>query len=182
MEVKIKPIDKRNWLRVKEKDCEWISIQEQEGIAYLIRIKEVTEPLNLLCFGQNIKLADVGYYWLQIGLKNENYWLTAMYNEKGEFVQYYFDTTRKNFIDGKDSYFEDLFLDVVFQGGNKIEIIDLDELNQALLEQVISQEEYDLARMTAERIMKKILKNREEYDNLCLKYFNMLRKKIRSVC
>ena len=178
MEVKIKPIDKRNWLRVKEKDCAWTSIQEREGVAYLIKIKEVTEPLNLMCFGQNVILANVGYYWLQIGLKNENFWLTAMYDEKGEFVQYYFDVTRKNFINGKDSYFEDLFLDVVCHGDDKIEIIDLDELNQALLEQVITQEEYDLSRMTAEKIMKNILKNREVYDNLCLKYFNLLRKKL----
>ena len=178
MEVKIKHIDKRNWVRVLKKECAWMNVKEREGVAYLIKINEVTEPLNVPCFGQNVVLADVGYYWLQIGLKDENFWLTAMYDTKGEFLQYYFDVTRKNFIDGGNSYFEDLFLDVVVQGEDNIELMDLDELNQALLEQNISQEEYDFSRLTAEKIMKNVLKNRDEYDKICLQYFNILRKKL----
>ena len=84
MKIKIKHIDKRNWKRVLKKDCVWMDMQEREGLAYLIHIQEVTEPLIAPCFGQNVKLADVGYYWLQIAFKDENFWLTAMYDEKGE--------------------------------------------------------------------------------------------------
>jgi predicted RNA-binding protein associated with RNAse of E/G family len=42
-------------------------------------------------FGERVVLADKDYYWLEIALENENYWLTAMFNPDGEFVQYYFD-------------------------------------------------------------------------------------------
>ena len=179
MEIKIKHIDKRNWKRVLKKDCVWMDMQEREGVAYLIHIQEVTEPLIAPCFGQNVKLADVGYYWLQIAFKDENFWLTAMYDEKGEFVQYYFDVTRKNIINGQDSCFEDLYLDVIVHEGSKVEVLDLDELNDALLEQTISQQEYDFAWSKTRKIMGNILKNREEYDKLCLKYFDILQKKLR---
>ena len=178
MDIKIKHIDKRNWERVLKKDCTWMDIQKRVGVAYLIHIQEVTEPLILPCFGQNVKLADVGYYWLQLAFKDENFWLTVMYNEKGEFVQYYFDVTRKNFINSKESYFEDLYLDVVVHEGDKIEVLDLDELNEALLEQNISQQEYDFAWSETKKIMDNILKHRDECDKLCLRYFNILRKKL----
>ena len=124
MNIKIKPINKDYWSRVLKKKTAYVSVKEREGIACLLRIDEVTAPLKKVCFGQEVILADVGYYWLQIGLKGENVWITAMYDEKGNFVQYYFDVSRKNVIDGENSYFEDLFVDVIVQGENEIAVLE----------------------------------------------------------
>ena len=120
MKVKIKSLDRHDWKRVIKKQIAFANIEEREGVASLIKIEKVTQPLIKPCFGKDVTLADVGYYWLQIALKDENFWLTAMYNEKGEFVQYYFDVTRKNVIKGENSYFEDLYLDVIVHEGGKM--------------------------------------------------------------
>lgn len=178
MKIKIKPIDKAYWHRVLKKKTAWVQVEERSGVAYIIELKEVTAPLVKNCFGQDVVLADVGYYWLQIGLENENVWITAMYNEKGEFVQYYFDATRKNVIDGEKSYFEDLFLDVIVQGENEIEVLDEDELKMARKEKNISRKEYKLAIKQKKQIIRYILKNRENCDRMCRKYFEILRNKL----
>lgn len=177
MEIKVKNIDKSYWSRLLEKNIGYISIDEKPGIACLIQIKSVTEPLKKMYFGKEIVLADEGYYWLQLGFENENVWLTSIYDEKGEFVEYYFDITRKNVIDGKKSYFEDMFLDI-FVHGNDIRILDEDELKIALDEGVITQSEFDFAELKAKEIIDYILKNRDKCDRICDKYFNILRKKI----
>lgn len=178
MKVKIKPINKSNWARVIKKQTACIDLKEREGVAYLIKIDEVTKPLSKVCLGELVKLADVGYYWLQIGLKDKNFWLTAMYDEKENFVQYYFDVTRKNVIQAEDSYFEDLYLDVIYLGKDKIEILDKDDLDEALNEGSITQKEYDFSVKTAEQIIANVLKNKSEYDKLCMKYFKILKKKL----
>lgn len=178
MKVKIKPINKSNWARVTKKQTACVDIKEREGVAYLIKIEEVTAPLSKICLGELVKLADVGYYWLQIGFKDKNFWLTAMYDENENFVQYYFDVTRKNVIQGEDSYFEDLYLDVIYLGKDKIEILDKDDLDEALREGSINQKEYDFSVKTAEQIIANVLKNKAEYDKLCMKYFKLLKKKL----
>ena len=177
MNIKIKPIDKDYWSRVLKKQTVYVPMKEIEGIAYLLRIDEVTEPLKKVCFGQEVTLADAGYYWLQIGLKDENVWITAMYDENGNFVQYYFDVSRKNVIDGENSYFEDLFVDVIVQGENEIEVLDEDELEQALIENVISKDEYNFAKKVARQIIDYVLINRDKCDRLCFHYFEILRNK-----
>ena len=178
MKVKIKPIDKNNWARVTKRQTAFTEFKNKEGVAYLIKIEEVTEPLSKVCLGDLVKLADVGFYWLQIGFKNKNFWLTAMYDENENFVQYYFDVTRKNVIQGENSYFEDLFLDVICLGEGKIEILDKNDLDEALAEGSINQKDYDFSVKTAELIIANVLKNKTEYDKLCMKYFKMLKKKL----
>ena len=39
MKVKIKPINKSNWARVIKRETACVDIKEQEGVAYLIKIK-----------------------------------------------------------------------------------------------------------------------------------------------
>ena len=176
MEVKKKPISRNDWKRVYKKKIAFCDIKEKEGVACLIDAREITAPLIKNCFGKDVTLVDVGYYWLQLAFKNENVWLTVMFDDKGNFVQYYFDVTRKNVIDGKDSYFEDLFLDVIIQENHEIGVLDENELKLALDEKVITKEEFDFAHKIKDEIIENILKKREDCDRICVHYFNILRK------
>ena len=99
-----------------------------------------------------------------------------MFDEKGNFVQYYFDVTRRNVIDGENSYFEDLFLDVIVQENDEIDVLDLNELKLALDEKVISNSEFELANKIKDEIIENLLKNRDKCDRICVQYFNILRK------
>ena len=178
MEVNVKHIDRRHWQRVLKRESAFCDIEEKKGVAYLIKIKEVTGPMTRMRFGEKVILADKDYYWLEIALENENFWLTAMYDPDGNFIQYYFDISRKNVIDGENSYFEDLFLDIVVQNNKTISVLDEDELYTAYEENVITKEEFDFANEYCQNLVENILNNCEEYDKLCFRYFKILREKL----
>lgn len=176
MEVKRKPISRSDWKRVLKKKIAYCETKEKPGMACLIQAKEITAPLIKSCFGRELMLLDVDYYWLQLAFKDEKCWLTVMFDEKGNFVQYYVDVTRKNVIDGENSYFEDVFLDVIIGNNDEVEILDAEELKMALDEKVISQDEYDFANKKVEQIIDYILNNRDRCDTIAFYYFDILKK------
>lgn len=112
MEIEKKYISRKNWKRVTERidAFEKIENKDVKGIASIICIKKVKEPSFKIYNNKKIKIVDDGYFWLQIGLKDKNYWITAMYNDKRECVQYYIDITEKNVIDDyENSYYYDIY-------------------------------------------------------------------------
>jgi predicted RNA-binding protein associated with RNAse of E/G family len=125
-----------------------------KGAAGLIKINEVDKPATKVYDSIPVKIIDKGYYWLQIGPEDQNYWITIMYNELEEIVQYYFDITDANTIlDDGESWFYDLMLDIVVLPDGKRFLLDEDELAQALSDNIITREQYDKAYLTANKIM-----------------------------
>lgn len=156
MGLKIKTMDRGSWKRVTEKTYihSAFSIDEYKGEAGLIKIEKASRPLYVTMDGISLKIADSGFKWLQIGPENQNWWLTVMFNEADEIVQYYFDVTGENIIrsDGS-SYFYDMYLDVVLLPDGKIFLLDEDELDEAILTFMIDKNEYSHAYTTAKKIM-----------------------------
>ena len=119
MQIKKKYMKKTNWKRVTEREYASSVIEEEniKGVASLLFIKKVESP-SFKVYKNNIKIkiADEKFYWLQLAIENENYWVTAMYDNNKNIIQYYIDITEKNIIDVKDdSYFYDLFLQIYLQ-------------------------------------------------------------------
>ena len=106
--------------------------------------------------GKKQKIIDEGYLWLQLAPEDGFWWLTAMYDEKGKLVQFYFDVTSGNRIrpDGESEY-DDLFVDVVVTPGKPPRIVDEDELSQAAACGVITQAQAERAMETAREICEK---------------------------
>lgn len=185
MSLEKKYISKENWKRLLEKEFVYkqIKYKELEGEAALIKIKKVKEPLFKQYDEKIIKLADDGYYWLQLGLKNKNYWVTAMYDANEEIIQYYIDMTKENKIntDGR-SYFYDLFLDVVQLANGKIYLLDEDELINALKEHIIDKSDFDLAHAEANKIIELLQKNNFEPIKMCKFYLKELSKNLENCC
>ena len=182
MELEKKYMSKEGWKRVKKREyiCKKIEEENITGQASIISIKEVSEP----CFKSytkdiNIKIADNNYSWLQLAIEDKNYWITAMYNEKGELIQYYIDITEKNVINsGENSYFFDLFLDIVVLNNGKIFLLDEDELEKALEENKITREQYDFAYEVADNIIKSLKQDKDKLKSFCDKYFKILNKQL----
>lgn len=182
MEIKKKYMSKNNWKRVIKKKyvCDELKEEEIEGIVSLLFIEEIKSPLYEKYNNCTIKIADKNYYWLQFGIKDKNYWITAMYNDKKQVIQYYIDITDKNVINkNSDSYFYDLFLDVVLLPTGEIILLDEDELKESLQEGIISQEQYNLAYREVENIIRFISNEKDNLQQFCNKYFNILLKKIK---
>lgn len=181
MDLEKKLISKPNWKRALKRKDVYMEINENslKGEAFLIFIEKVKEVCYKKYDDTKVKIVDDGYYWLQLALKNENYWITAMFDNNKKVVQYYIDVTDKNVIlkNGK-SYFYDLFLDIIMLENGKIYLVDEDELQQALQEEIITKKQYNLAYETANKIKEKLQKNKEELEKICKKYFEFLIDKL----
>ena len=81
MEIKTKYIDRRHWKRVLKRESAFCDIEEKKGVAYLIKIKQVSEPMTRMRFGERVVLADKDYYWLEIALENEKSELSRLKSE-----------------------------------------------------------------------------------------------------
>ncbi len=178
MQIKTKYLDRRGWSRIlSRRDAfhEW-KTANLSGMAGLIRMDSVTASLDKTVGGIPVRLVDVGYSWMQIAPENENWWLTVMLDEREQMVQYYFDITLKNIICGQDSYFRDLFLDVAAIPERKIELLDRNELDEALAESIITPKEYGLALETAERLMEELPQHWKELHEFCTRIYCILKK------
>lgn len=138
---------------------------------YLIvkKFKKVIEPFIT---SEGNYLLDDGYYILEIIPKNENYTIRIFVNDKKEILEYYFDITYKNGLDEETNipYYEDLYLDITVKN-NKIEILDEDELQEALDNKEITKEQFDLANKTKDKLLKSIQNKTNRYMNLDIKKY-----------
>lgn len=163
-----KEMSKSRWKRVIESKYEYEYLEECKGMVSVLHLKKLTSPCYKEYNGKILKIADDGYCWLQFAIDCEKWWLTAMFDEIGNLVQYYIDITSENTIkkDGT-AYFYDLFLDVVCINDGEIILLDKDELDKALEDNVITQQEYENAYIVAQNIIKKLKSDKKRLDEFC---------------
>ncbi|WP_273398661.1 DUF402 domain-containing protein [Traorella massiliensis] len=178
MIIKKKDMCKTNWNRCLEKEYKYQKFEFDglEGIVSLSKFNKLVAPLVINYEFGDIKIADDNYVWLQFAFKNQNFWLTAMYDDEEELIELYFDITNGNYFDDlKNPYFYDLFLDIVVTKQKKIYVIDQDELQMAFDDNTITKEEYDRALDTADRLYHYLNENVDsiiEYCHQCLQEMN----------
>ena len=178
MRLSTKIMSRSHWPRVIDKDYTYMMVDDQfcKGAVGLIKINEIDRPATKVYDTIPIRIIDKGYYWLQIGPENHNYWITVMYNELEEIVQYYFDITDTNTIlDNGESWFYDLILDIVVLPDGKRFLLDEDELSEALRDNIITRKQYDKAYLTANNIMKEIDGKVEYLQDIYNTYFQALK-------
>lgn len=165
--MKLKTMKRKEWTRLKECQFAFKTIDENTESGY-IKMINLTAPLtvNIANTNQVKCIADNGYTWIQFGFRHHNLWLTAMFDTNDKLVECYFDITEKNVIKPNgDSYFYDLYLDVVFFTNGNIELLDEDELHDALNNQEISQNQYSNAYKTSKTLIT-WLENEEHQQQL----------------
>ena len=143
------------------------------GYIGLIEVREVSEVQTWKFRGEDIVVCDKGIKWLSILPENDWYCITAMMNEKEEILLWYIDMIAAQGIDADGvPYFDDLYLDLVVYPDGTVLVDDMDELEEALKQKDISQEQFDLALATSDRLQKGLLSNVgdfTEYTKKCLK-------------
>ena len=87
-----------DWKRILKRDYQYGScaLGGIDGIASLITIHEVTQPLKVLNGEHEVTIVDKGISWLQIALREQYVWVTAMFDPQGRLLQVYFDVTNGN--------------------------------------------------------------------------------------
>ena len=123
-----KRITKRRYISRNE-----ANIFGSAGRISLTLIDEVTGPLTVHYHSRAVLIADTGYSWFQAAVPGAHWWLTSMFDEHDRLIQIYFDITGGNRFDNPENpTFEDMYLDIVVSADSSIEVVDRDELDEAL--------------------------------------------------
>ena len=138
---------------------------------YYISVKNIISIKNPF-IPNGLCLIDNKHYIVEVLPKKENYIMRVYFNEKKERLEYYFDISLQNGLDEESRipYYDDLYLDITVKKGN-IEVLDENELEDALNEKKILKEEYDLANTTKDRLLQSIINNNNKYMKLDLENY-----------
>jgi predicted RNA-binding protein associated with RNAse of E/G family len=127
---------------------------QYQGYSSLVYFVDGTKKLIINENGTDICLSDGGYRWLNYLPDNENWCMTAMYNQYGEIIEWYFDITKGNIIDSNGiPCMDDLFLDIVLLPNGEIVTLDENELQEALVQGEINQQDYQFAYRIYDQLM-----------------------------
>ena len=142
----------------------------------LIILDSVTIPQTWNYNGEEIIFCDSGMKWLRILPKNENFTIMAVMNDRDDIITWYIDI-----IDGygfdEDGiiYVNDLFLDLIVYPDGKIIIDDMDELEAALDQKVISIDMYEKALKTSKMLQENILCDISKLNDFCSQCLNEIK-------
>lgn len=166
----IRDMRRSDWHRILERryTVSPCTFQSMEGVVSLLEIQKVTHPLTVRYESGDVLIADAGYSWLQLAFKDQYFWATVMFDAKGVFMQGYFDITGGNtFEDMENPKFQDMYLDLVLLDDGRIQVLDQDELDEALEQKEISEEQYQRTVAEGERLYRFLQENGDEFLRFC---------------
>lgn len=174
----IRDMRRSDWHRILERKytVSPCGFMDMEGVVSLLQIQKVTEPLRVS--GENgakVLIADKGFSWLQVAFREQFFWVTVMYDDRGQFLQAYFDITAGNTFEDMDNpKFQDMYLDLVLPEDGRIQVLDKDELEEALELKEITEKEYAQAVNAGEELYRFLQKNGKEFLQFCSEWRNQL--------
>ncbi len=145
------------------------------GYISLIDIEKVNRRLAFTVENKELCLGDDGYTWLTF-LPDNNHWcMTAMYDDTGNIIEWYFDITKANCIDNQGNpYQDDLYLDVVLLPNGIINKLDEDELKEALENGEITKQEFNMAHEVCDRLIDEFISVENAVVSFCKRCFLLL--------
>ena len=162
--------EKSNILEINQKMIN-IDNDEFKGDIFFDEIIKVKEKHIV---SKDICIEDNNYKWLEFYDYNAKIKLTAIYNEKNEIIEWYFDIARSIGKENGDPYEDDLYLDVVVTPHGKIMLLDEDELKEAFERHEMTKEEFDEAYKIAINLMKKLEGRTENLKKFTDKYLKIM--------
>lgn len=166
----------RNVLERKDFHCCWEK-NGQQGEAALIHIIKAAKTGVGQFRGEPVVIYQDDYHWLQIAMADCHWWLTVMVDGSGEITQYYFDITLENQLLGsRDSWFTDIYLDVVMMPDGRLDLLDADELDEALHCGEITAEQHQMAHLWAKELMEELPQQLPKLKVFCEELFEQLKE------
>lgn len=160
------------WKCIKAKKLKGKQVNFDFFIGYigLLEIKKVTEKQVWNFNGEDIIVCDDGFKWLSILPQNDFYCITAMMNTNDDILLWYIDMIADQGIDADNvPYFDDLYLDLVVYPNGTIKVDDMDELVEALSQKDITEEQFNLAIHTSNKLKNGLLSNIDAFIDFTLK-------------
>lgn len=177
--LKRKDMRRTDWHRILRREYRYApcSFQRMQGIASLLSLHEVSQPLTIHYEHGDVTIAEAGHQWLQLAFRDAFFWVTAMFDHDHKLLQIYFDITNGNCLgDETNPTFEDLYLDIVMEADGTLHMLDRDELDEALETGEITQEQHALAVSEGEKLYYYLTEHREELVDFCYSQIMMFEK------
>ncbi len=146
-----------------------------KGDIALIKFNKMEKPF--LIPNTNKYMANDNYKWLEFYDYSSKVKLTAMYDEKDEPVEWYFDIARKIGKEDGRPYEDDLYLDVLITYKGEIKLLDEDELKDAYDRLEVSEQEYKNAMKDAKELIETLKEKRNEVSKFTDKYLKIMTNK-----
>lgn len=146
--MKHRSADRMPWPRVTARRfvAHTFTTPEFQGVATLLCIDAVREPLWVDWQGQRFCICDAGYTWVQHFPTDTYYAVTTQFDAHGQVVQWYIDICNRHWVDERGiPWWEDLYLDLLIFPTGGCHIVDADELDEALQTGVINTDLHTLA-------------------------------------
>lgn len=146
-----------------------------KGYIGILEIEKVTEKQIWRFNDEDIIVCDKGLKWLSILPQNDFYCITAMMNENNDILLWYIDMIAEQGIDADSiPYFDDLFLDLVVYPTGIIKVDDMDELEEALSREEITEDQFNLAINTSNKLIDGLLSDIDSFIDFTLKCKEMV--------
>lgn len=158
---------------VLEADERIVTINEDDFkgdicLNYFTKVSKTFVLENGLC------IQDNDYKWLEFYDYSSRVRLSAVYNEKNEIIEWYFDIARSIGKENGIPYEDDFYLDVVLTPSGKVVLLDEDEFEEAFSRQEMTKEEYDEGYKIAYELMARLEGNADKVLEFTDKYLNKI--------
>ena len=156
-----------DWQRLKASRLAVLDLDERHfrGMAALLYIDAVTEPLSVSYGGQSLCILDQGYSWLRHFPADSQYIVTTTYSPDGQVLQWYIDLCQSHGVTEEGiPWWDDLYLDIAILPSGQLFVLDADELDEALDQGAISTKEHAAVCQEAQHLVE--LVREERFDLL----------------
>lgn len=178
------------WVDVRKKQVREVidmditikKLEEKNTYITLKEVKAVEQPYSVYINGERVKKLDKDFTIIEYTPLDKKYNVRIHVNDKKEILEYYFDIIAENKIKDGIPFYNDLYLDVVYfqpaatKEGTYIQLVDCNELEEALKENIIDKEQFDMAYIEAEKLMKELKEKENWYVNRGLEDYWKIKK------
>ena len=174
-------VRKKQVREVTDMDITIKKLEEKNTYITLKEVKAVEQPYSVYINGERVKKLDKDFTIIEYTPLDKKYNVRIHVNDKKE-IEYYFDIIAENKIKDGIPFYNDLYLDVVYfqpaatKEGTYIQLVDCNELEEALKENIIDKEQFDMAYIEAEKLMKELKEKKNWYVNRGLEDYWKIKK------
>ena len=175
-------VRKKQVREVTDMDITIKKLEEKNTYITLKEVKAVEQPYSVYINGERVKKLDKDFTIIEYTPLDKKYNVRIHVNDKKEILEYYFDIIAENKIKDGIPFYNDLYLDVVYfqpaatKEGTYIQLVDCNELEEALKENIIDKEQFDMAYIEAEKLRKELKEKKNWYVNRGLEDYWKIKK------
>jgi uncharacterized protein len=150
------------WKRVIEREYAktYLETTDFRGYVTLLHTIKVAAPLNVCYLDSKCPILDDGYMWLQHFPAGQHFGMITVFDQDENIVQWYIDICQEIGTENGIPWLDDLYLDIVVLPTGELITLDEVELQEALDDQIITKDQYDLAWCEYTRLKRLIEQNK----------------------